>query len=121
MKAQRWTYCQKKSGEGARTQQIKARVGELLERDQDATVMVTELSCQNDDCPEVETVIAIFRPDQPKIQISVHSSMEEITDAEIERYCRDVPGKSNQPEETTVASEQPNNPRRSVYGNGSSE
>ena len=89
-----------------RTQQIKVRVAELLELDQDATVIVTELNCQDDDCPEVETVIAIFRPNQPEIQITLHSGIEEITDAEIERSCRDVQSNSTHPEEAAVASEQ---------------
>ena len=55
-------FAKRNPEKGLRTQQIKARVAELLELDQDVTVMVTELNCQDDDCPEVETVIAIFRP-----------------------------------------------------------
>jgi hypothetical protein len=90
-----------------RTQQIKAQVAELLELDQEATVMVTELNCQDDDCSEVETVIAIFRANQ-QIQITLHSGIEEITDAEVEQFCRSVQNKPNQPEEITVASEQNN-------------
>jgi hypothetical protein len=101
-------FAKRNPEKGRRTQQIKARVAELLELDQDATVMVTELNCQDDDCPEVETAIAIFRPDQPKLQITLHSSIEELTDTEIEQACRDIQSKSNPPEETTVASEQNN-------------
>ena len=91
-----------------RTQQIKARVAELLELDPEATVMVTELNCQDDDCPEVETVIAIFRAHQQKIQITLHSGIEEMTDAEVEQLCRNVRNRPDQPEETTVTSEQNN-------------
>lgn len=101
-------FAKRNPEKGLRTQQIKARVVELLELDQDVTVMVTELNCQDDDCPEVETVIAIFRPEQPKLQITLHSSIEELTDAEIERSCRKVQNQSNHSEETTVASEQNN-------------
>ncbi len=75
-----------------RTQGIKARVAELLDLPEDATVMVTELNCQDEDCSEVETIIAIFRPSQPKIQATLHSSIEEITEAEIERFCRSAQG-----------------------------
>jgi hypothetical protein len=101
-------FAKRNPEKGRRTQQIKAQIIELLELDQDATVMVTELNCQDDDCPEVETVIAIFRPDQPKLQITLHSSIEELTDTEIEQACRDIQSKSNPAEETTVASEQNN-------------
>jgi hypothetical protein len=101
-------FAKRNPEKGRRTQQIKARVAELLELNQDATVMVTELNCQDDDCPEVETVIAIFRANQQKVQITLHSSIEELTDTEIEQACRDIQSKSNPPEETTVALEQNN-------------
>jgi hypothetical protein len=54
----------------------------------------------------VETVIAIFRPDQPKLQITLHSSIEELTDAEIEQSCRKIRNQSNHSEEATAASGQ---------------
>lgn len=101
-------FAKRNPEKGLRTQQIKAMVAELLELDQDVTVIVTELNCQDDDCPEVETVIAIFRPEQPKLQITLHSSIEELTDAEIERSCRNVENQSNQSEEMLLASEQHN-------------
>jgi hypothetical protein len=101
-------FAKRNPEKGRRTQQIKAQIIELLELDQEATVMVTELNCQDDDCPEVETVIAIFRAHQQKVQITLHSGIEEITDAEVEQLCRNVQNKLDQPEETTVASEQNN-------------
>ena len=101
-------FAKRNPEKGLRTQQIKAIVAELLELDQDVTVMVTELNCRDDDCPEVETVIAIFRPEQPKVQITLHSSIEELTDAEIERSCRNVENQSNRSEEMLLASEQHN-------------
>ena len=73
-----------------RTQEIKARVTQLLSLSDDVTVMVTELNCQDDDCPEVETVVAIFEPGKSKIQTTLHSSVEEITDAEIDGFCRNA-------------------------------
>ena len=98
-------FAKRNPEKGLRAQQIKAIVAELLELDQDVTVMVTELNCQDDDCPEVETVIAIFRPEQPKFQITLHSSIEELTDDEIERSCRNVENQSNRSEEVMLASE----------------
>ena len=71
-----------------RSSQIKSRVVDLLQLDQEATVMVTELNCHDDECPEVETVIAVFRPGHQKLQVKLHSGIEEVADEEIERVCR---------------------------------
>jgi hypothetical protein len=76
-----------------RTREIKATVAARLSLGEDATVMVTELNCQDDDCPEVETVIAIFRPAVEKIQKTFHCAIDEITDDEIERFCRNLQDK----------------------------
>jgi len=73
-----------------RTQEIKARISEALDLDEDVTVMVTELNCQDEDCPEVETIIGLFRPGLPEFKSTLHSSIEEITDDEIEQFCRKV-------------------------------
>lgn len=53
-------------------------------------------------------MIAIFRPEQPKLQITLHSSIEELTDADIDRSCRNVDNQSNRSEEVLLASEQHN-------------
>jgi hypothetical protein len=87
-----------------RTQEIKARVTQLLSLSDDVTVMVTELNCQDDDCPEVETVVAIFEPGKSKIQTTLHSSLEEITDAEIDEFCRNAQKTPQQPESSLGAS-----------------
>lgn len=94
---------------GQRTQEIKERVTELLSLTEDATVMVTELNCQDDDCPEVETVIAVFRPSHPKMQITLHLSIDEITEAEIERFCKNAQG-ALQTEATVSVSDATNQP-----------
>jgi hypothetical protein len=83
-------FSKRNPDQGRRTLEIKSRICDLLELSQDATVMVTELNCQDEDCPEVETVIAIFRPGRQKVQGTLRSGIEEITDEEIERFCRSV-------------------------------
>jgi hypothetical protein len=67
-------FAKRNPEKGRRTQQIKARIIELLELDQEATVMVTELNCQDDDCPEVETVIAHLPP--PSTEDPDHAAFE---------------------------------------------
>jgi hypothetical protein len=83
-------FAKKNPLKSARSQEIKARVTAFLELSDDATVMVTELTCQDEDCPEVETVIAVFRPGLEKVQATLHCSIDEITEDEIERFCRRV-------------------------------
>ena len=39
---------------------IKGWTREALALDEDVVVMVTELRCQEDDCPDVETIIAVM-------------------------------------------------------------
>ena len=83
-------FAKKNPLKSARSQEIKAKLTALLELSDDATVMVTELTCRDEDCPEVETVIAVFRPGLAKLQASLHCSIDEITEEEIERFCRQV-------------------------------
>lgn len=81
-----------------RIREIKSQVAELLGLDEQATVMVTELNCKDADCPEVETVIAIFCTGRPKVQVALRSSIEEIGRDEIESFRRgikDNPGQSS--------------------------
>jgi hypothetical protein len=83
-------FVRKNSKKTCRTQEIKAKITQLLSLNEDVTVMVTELNCQDNCCPEVETVIALFTPGKPKIQATLPSSVEELTDGEIERLCRNI-------------------------------
>jgi hypothetical protein len=70
------------------TQEIRKKITDLLGLPPEATVMVTELNCQDEDCPEVETVIAIFQPGLERFQATLHASSDEISDSEIESVCR---------------------------------
>jgi hypothetical protein len=76
------------------TQRIKRRIIELLELNDDTTVMVTELTCQDEDCPEVETVVAIFHPGAAEIKSTLHSSVEEISEEDIQNLCQSVRARS---------------------------
>jgi len=91
-------FKEKKPEKSRRTREIKDRVADLLDLNDEATVMVTELNCQDENCPEIETVIAVFQPGKAKIQATLHSSIEEITDNEIELFCRNAQNSFEQPE-----------------------
>lgn len=85
--------------------EIKSRVEDLLALGADATVMVTELNCQDEDCPEVETVIAVLRPGRRKAQVTLPSCIEQVADEEIERFCRTVLEAPQPPDASPGASE----------------
>jgi hypothetical protein len=99
-------FQQKKPEKSLRAREIKARVIELLRLNDEATVMVTELNCQDEDCPETETVIAVFRQGQAKIQATLHSSIEEIADHEIELFCWNAQNSFEKPEAPKGVSEE---------------
>lgn len=51
-------FGKKSAHDPAVTARVKGWVREVMGLPDDATVMVTELRCAEDDCPDVETVIA---------------------------------------------------------------
>lgn len=70
-----------------RSNEIKAQVAATLGLDEEATVMVSELTCMEEGCPPVETVIAVFRPAMEKLQFRLHRPISEITARDIEEMC----------------------------------
>ncbi len=101
-------FAKRNPGKSQRTQEIKAQVASLLHLNGEATVMVTELNCQDEDCPEVETIIAVFEPGQPKIQVTLHSPIDEITKDEIEHFCKNAQSKPQMDEVVAGASVESN-------------
>jgi hypothetical protein len=73
-------------------------------------MMITELTCHDEDCPEVETVIAVFRPGLEKVQATLHCSIDEITEEEIERFCRRVQSNPSGDRTSTDVREDDNQP-----------
>jgi hypothetical protein len=70
-----------------RSNEIKAQVAAALGLDEEATVMVSELTCMEEGCPPVETIIAVFRPATDKLQFRLHRPISEITAHDIEEMC----------------------------------
>jgi hypothetical protein len=62
-----------------RTRQIKTWVRELCKLDDDVVLSITELTCRDDDCPDIETVIGIMRPGQKIETIRIHRAIAEVT------------------------------------------
>jgi hypothetical protein len=70
-----------------RASEIKKQVVAELGLAEDATVMVTELTCSEEGCPPIETVIAVFQSAKPKIQFKMHRSLADITAHDIHEIC----------------------------------
>lgn len=70
------------------TDAIKAQVTAELGLLESSTVMVTELTCEEEDCPDVETVIAVFRPPLSTLRIKLPLPISGVTTRDIEAACR---------------------------------
>jgi hypothetical protein len=70
-----------------RTNHIKALVAAALGLDDEATVLVSELTCREEGCPPIETVIAVFRPGMQKLQFRLHRPLTEIRAHDIQEMC----------------------------------
>lgn len=64
-------------------QRIKTLVRDFLDLTPDTTLMVSELHCHEDGCPDVETVIAVMRPGAERRTWKIGKSMAEIQVADI--------------------------------------
>ncbi len=60
------------------TRALKQLARELLDLDDETTVMVTELQCSEPGCPPIETVIAVLRVGERE-QIKIHKPLAEVT------------------------------------------
>ncbi len=71
-----------------RTNEIKVQVAAELGLAEDTIVMVTELTCMEEGCPPIETVIAVFTSSGNKFQFKLHQPIAEITAEDIHRICK---------------------------------
>ncbi len=62
---------------------LKAAVRDALDLDAEHTVVIQELACAEADCPPVETVIAVFSPNNQSRRWTLHSPLVEVTAADI--------------------------------------
>lgn len=62
-----------------RTRQIKDWVRELCNLGEETIVSITELTCRDEQCPGIETVIGIMRPGEKIEALRIHSPLAEVT------------------------------------------
>ncbi len=70
------------------TEAIKAQVIAQLKLNEDASVMVTELACEDEGCPDVETIVAVFRPAKTTLRIKLPLALADVTAGDVEAACQ---------------------------------
>lgn len=66
-----------------RSTEIKGWVRELMQLPEDTAITVAELACREEGCPDIETVIGVLEPDKPIVTIRVHTTMADVTKADV--------------------------------------
>ena len=64
-------------------QRVKQQTQKLLDLSEDVTVSVTELSCREPGCPDVETVVAILSEREKPCVARFHKSIPDVTAEEL--------------------------------------
>ena len=67
-----------KSGYPQAVQELKQQTRRLLDLPDDATVSISELTCRDPGCPDVETVVAVLREGQKPAIARIHKSILEV-------------------------------------------
>jgi hypothetical protein len=73
----------RRAGYPEAVQQLKLQTQKLLGLSDDVTISVTELSCREPGCPDVETVVAILREGEKPSIARVHKSIPDVTGDEL--------------------------------------
>ena len=68
-----------KTGYPQAVQQLKLQTQKLLGLSDDVTISVSELTCREPGCPDVETVVAILRDGEKPTIARIHKSILDVT------------------------------------------
>ena len=66
---------------------IKRTLREALDLSEDATVTVAELTCLEEGCAPVETVVGLLRPDAPQLQHKLHKATDAVDAKDLTEVC----------------------------------
>ena len=79
-----------KSGYPQAVQELKQQTRSLLGLPDDVTVSVSELTCRDPGCPDVETVVAVLREGQKPAIARIHKSILEVRFDELKVALKDL-------------------------------
>ena len=66
-----------------KVRKIKEALGETLSIQNNATITVTEITCLEEGCPPVETVVALLKVGSDPLQHKIHKSVAEFIAADL--------------------------------------
>ena len=66
---------------------IKSALIQALELPESAVVTVTQLSCLEDECAPLETVIGLLRLGEPQVQHKIHKATDSINHHDLALTC----------------------------------
>ncbi|MEO0973904.1 MAG: hypothetical protein AAFX85_12495 [Pseudomonadota bacterium] len=69
------------------TRAIKSALRAVLDANDDTTVTVTELTCLEEGCAPVETVIALLRSGNPPQQHKLHKAASDVNAEDLGEVC----------------------------------
>ena len=64
-------------------QELKLQTQRLLGLSDDVVISVTELSCREPGCPDVETVVAVLKEREKPMLARIHKSIPDVTGDEL--------------------------------------
>ena len=79
----------KKKPNLARLQRIKKLLSESLDLPETSTITVNQLSCYEEGCPPVETVVALLRPGLTPLQHKIHKPVDQLQINDLVKICED--------------------------------
>ena len=79
----------KKKPNLARLQRIKKVLSESLDLPETSTITVNQLSCYEEGCPPVETVVALLRPGFTTLQHKIHKPVDQLEVNDLIKICED--------------------------------
>lgn len=62
----------------AKSADIKIKVREVLGLPKDTVISIAELACQDEGCPDIETVIGVMEPGKSIVTYKVHLPISDI-------------------------------------------
>lgn len=71
----------------AQIRRLKEAARAALGLGEDVMVSVTELTCHEPGCPDVETVVAILRPGEPPRLARIHKPLRETSPEDVAAAC----------------------------------
>ncbi|MGF7161542.1 hypothetical protein FHS85_003183 [Rhodoligotrophos appendicifer] len=81
-------FAPKARGAGDSSTRIKHWVRKYLPLPDDVVVSVNQISCREAGCPDIETVIGIFRPGEPVQKLRLFRPITDVTEGDVEEASR---------------------------------